>query len=351
MPLLELWGSNPEAIGQFTVEQVVAAAGDGNLKDGSPCSKELRSYLSEVLSDKLSNYVDRCLTSPFGKGGMVLQDLVNELGRRLDYKVSNGRYQGVQNAIGYDGIWTSPEGHSIIIEVKTTDAYRISLDNIVQYREKLLAATEVTSPCSILIIVGRQDTGELEAQVRGSKHAWDIRLISADALIKLVKLKEEAEDLETGRKIRSLLTPMEYTRLDKMIDVMFTAAKDVQSAADAELGKNESAEDVRDLVKPSKSTWQFTDSALLQAKRELIISALARRESASLIKKSRACTGMPAIQFERPARYLSNTRAAPPLDTGMPTIRNGTPFSSRASDPFSSLGEWISAAPSRCRST
>jgi len=116
----------------------------------------------------------------------VLQDLVNELGRRLDYKVTNGRYQGTSTQIGFDGIWTSPEGHTIVAEVKTTDTYRIALDSIAGYRQKLLAAKTFSEPSSILILVGRQDTGELEAQIRGSRHAWDIRLISVDALLKLV---------------------------------------------------------------------------------------------------------------------------------------------------------------------
>ena len=162
---------------------------------------------------------------------MVLQDLVNELGRRLEYSVSNGIYQGTVKATGFDGLWISPEGHTIIVEVKTTDAYRISLETIVGYRNKLSSSGQLVGPVSFLIVVGREDTGELEAQVRGSRHAWDIRLISADALIKLVQLKENTEDTETGLKIRSLLAPMEYTRLDKMIDVMFTAAKDVEGAA------------------------------------------------------------------------------------------------------------------------
>ncbi len=101
MPLLPLWSSNPTVIEQFTIEQIVAAAGDGILKDGSPCSQELQSYLSEVRSKKIGEYIDRCLTTHFTKGGMVLQDLVNELGRRLDYKVTNGRYQGTVSAIGF----------------------------------------------------------------------------------------------------------------------------------------------------------------------------------------------------------------------------------------------------------
>jgi hypothetical protein len=169
MPLLALWKSNQSAVSEFSVEQVVATAGDGVLKDDSLCSTELREYLAQIRAEKIASYIEHCLGSSFNKGGMVLQDLINELGRRLDYDVTNGRYQGIQSAIGFDGLWRSPEGHSIIAEVKTTDAYRISLDTIAQYRSKLLASGQVGQRSSILIVVGRQDTGELEAQVRGSR--------------------------------------------------------------------------------------------------------------------------------------------------------------------------------------
>jgi hypothetical protein len=293
MPLISLWSSNRAAIEEFSIEQVVTAAGDGNLRDGSLCSQELRAYLSEIPSAKLAEYIEHCLSKHFSKGGMVLQDLVNELGRRLDYKVTNGRYQGTSNAIGYDGIWGSPEGHMIVVEVKTTDAYRISLDTIAMYRDRLIGNGEVFSPSSILIVVGREDTGELEAQVRGSRHAWDIRLISADALIKVVQLKEDTDAPDTGRKIRSLLAPMEYTRLDQMIDVMFTTAKDVEIAAAVEAtAESEEPGETISLTKTSsatsKGTWEFTDAALLQEKRELIVDALNRREGVNLIKRSRA---------------------------------------------------------------
>jgi hypothetical protein len=177
--------------------------------------------------------------------------------------------------------------------VKTTDAYRISLNTIARYRDRLGANGEVFSPSSILIVVGREDTGELEAQVRGSPHAWDIRLISADALIKLVQLKEDADAPDTGRKMRSLLTPMEYTRLDQMIDVMFTTAKDVETAAAVETAvEGEEQSETASLVKMgseiSKGTWEFTDTALLQGKRGLIIDALNHREEVNLIKRTGA---------------------------------------------------------------
>ena len=283
MPLIAVWTSNPSAVGEFSIEQIVATAGDGNLKDDSDCSQELRAYLAQVSSRKLVDYAEHCLSLTFSKSGMVLQDLVNEFGRRLDYSVINGRYQGASNKIGFDGIWVSPEGHTMVVEVKTTDVYRISLGTIISYRDKLMANKQVNGKPSTLIIVGREDTGELEAQVRGSRHAWDIRLISADALAKLVQLKENAEGPETGRKIRSLLVPMEYTRLDEMVDVMFTAATDIEVAI-----VSDEQDEGADVNGKPKGIWQFTNSAVLDHKREDIIAALGRAVGTNLIKKSRA---------------------------------------------------------------
>ncbi len=227
---------------------------------------------------------------------MVLQDLVNEIGRRLEYQVTNGRYQGVPNAIGFDGLWRSPEGNDLVIEVKTTDAYRISLDTIATYRTKLLASQQISQGSSILIVVGRQDTGELEAQIRGSRHAWDVRLISAEALLKLLQVKENSNEAETGIKVRSLFAPVEYTRLDRMVDVVFTAATDVEVAPDAlqagaaEGQVKEGNTDTLDATSSSteKAPYQFTDGSLLQSKRLEIIEALGARENAHLLQKSRA---------------------------------------------------------------
>ncbi|MGE0034296.1 MAG: hypothetical protein AB7S93_01535 [Xanthobacteraceae bacterium] len=263
-------------------------AGDGVLKDNGPCAAELREYLTQADSSQLEKYIEHCLSTSFTKSGLVFQDLVNELGRRLDYKVLNGRYQGSQITVGFDGIWSSPEGHTIVAEVKTTDAYTVKLDTIATYRQKLLASKEVAQPSSILIVVGRQDTGELEAQIRGSRHAWDIRLISADALLKLVQLKENSDDPETGLKIRSLLTPMEFTRLDGLVDVMFTTATDVETGiVEAAIETIEASPDAPSAV-ATPSGWQFTDTTVLDSKRNDIILAMSNKVGSKLIKKSRA---------------------------------------------------------------
>lgn len=291
MPLISLWKSNPDAVSELSIEQIVATAGDGGLRDATTCSEELRTYLSDVTSQKLADYLDHCLTTPFKPNGMVLQDLVNEVGRRLDYEVTNGRYQGTSAHIGYDGLWRSPEGHDLVVEVKTTDAYRISLDTVATYRQRLIDSEQIRRVSSILIVVGRQDTGELEAQIRGSRHAWDVRLISAEALLKLLQVKENSEEPETGTKIRGLFAPVEYTRLDRMVDIVFTAATDVEVVPEVEVipnGQGSESQIQPPVRAPAKAPYQFTDSALLQSKRVQIITTLGAREGVHLLQKSRA---------------------------------------------------------------
>jgi hypothetical protein len=215
-----------------------------------------------------------------------LQDLVNELGRRLDYVVENGLYQGGSNKIGFDGLWAAPEGQ-VIVEVKTTDAYRINLDTIASYREQLINEGKVPKRSSVLLVVGRQDTGDLEAQVRGSIHAWSFRIISADALMKLVSMKENAE-LASVAKIHELLVPFEYTRLDKIIDIAFTVAEDASTVVDSEQAEVEVAvESLSEAEAGANKTQQHTPSAIITGVRAQIVTALSD-EYAPLVKKSRA---------------------------------------------------------------
>lgn len=134
------------------------------------------------------------------------------------------------------------------------------------------------------MVVGRSDTGDVEAQVRGSKHAWDIRLISADALVKLVNLKESTDEEETVSKIRGLLKPFEYTRLDNIIDVMFTTAKDVEAATEFERGLKDEMGDSN----PRGFSQEHTAPEVLSELRKRIVHAFGKQESSDLIAKGRA---------------------------------------------------------------
>jgi hypothetical protein len=61
-----------------------------------------------------------------------------------------------------------------------------------------------------------------------------MRLISVERLIKLVQIKEKSGDPSTVHQIRQLLQPIEYTKIDKIIDVIFTTAVDVEAQQQAE---------------------------------------------------------------------------------------------------------------------
>lgn len=227
MPLIDQWKSDPTQFKDKSIQQLLAWCGDGVLKDGNKTSSEFRDFLAHIPSEQLAQYGQQCLELKFPDGGIALQDIVNQIGKRLGFQIEYGRYRGVPSQIGFDGLWKAHDDTTILIEVKTSDAYRLSLDTAATYRRKLIQEKRLSEPkSSILYVVGRYDTGELEAQVRGSRHAWDIRLVSVDSLLNLLRIKEELEDQQTIDKIREVLTPREYTRVDGIVDLVFSATSE-----------------------------------------------------------------------------------------------------------------------------
>ena len=283
MPLIDIWKATKDSVLKMNLESIVRIAGDGNLKDGNETSIEFRQFLTEVESGKLSEYATYCLEHAFNNSGQVLQDVINEVGRRLGFSAENGRYQGVRNDIGYDGIW-SKGNESIVIEVKTTDAYTIKLDVIANYRDRLVEAGRVPADSPILLVIGRNDTESLEAQVRGSKHAWSMRIVGIDALIKLMEVNLTTSSKEVTEKIHAILKPIEYTRIDKIIDVIFTTAED----KDKELDYQESLEvDALDSKSTPKkgSTPQSTPKEIIEQKKQFSVNKLGEKFGKVLVKR------------------------------------------------------------------
>lgn len=228
MSLVDLWKASREQLATKHVQQLIAFAGDGQLLDGADATAEFREFLKNISSERLRRYARECLEEGFSDRGLVLQDVVNEIGRRLEYQVTNGRYRGSSGeAVGYDGLWRAPEGNQIVIEVKTSD-FRINLETVAHYRKQLISRGEIEEEeSSILFVVAHEDTGDLEAQIRGSRYAWDIRLISVRALLRLLSIREDLEDPASASQIRSILVPREYTRVDEIIDLVFSAKEDI----------------------------------------------------------------------------------------------------------------------------
>ena len=251
MALTDIWVASPNQLSDKLVKQVISFSGDGQLRDGAASSNEFRDFLTRVPSNFLVRYADECLRESFEGSGFALQDIINQVGKRLGFTVTYGRYRGTSAHIGFDGLWRFPDGHAVVVEVKTTDTYRIDLNSIANYRRALISQEECSEEqSSILIVVGRQDTGDLEAQIRGSRHAWDIRLISVDALLRLMTLKEEVEDPRIINKICAILIPREFTRVDSIIDIVFSAAEDVRKEEAFEEGEEEAEEERKHRFSP-----------------------------------------------------------------------------------------------------
>jgi hypothetical protein len=91
-----------------------------------------------------------------------------------------------------------------------------------------------------LIVIGdNADTSDLEAQIRGSRQAWDVRVISLDALFKLASLKLSTDEPDSARLIRNVLVPREYTKIDPLVDIVSFIAGDVSSEINQEPSEGE----------------------------------------------------------------------------------------------------------------
>jgi hypothetical protein len=72
--------------------------------------------------------------------------------------------------------------------------------------------------------------------------------LSTDSLLKLLSLKETLNDSKTIQQINELLKPKEYTRIDKLIELIFLTTKDLQlvEQADTEI------DDVEEILEEKK---------------------------------------------------------------------------------------------------
>lgn len=286
MSLIKIWNDNPASLKDKGVKQIIAFAGNGKLTDDGETSKEFRTFLATVPGEYLARYAEECLES-FNESGFALQDVINEIGRRLGFKVTNGRYRGHKGAIGNDGLWRMPDGMAIVVEVKTTDAYRIDLNTIAKYATDLSKQGICEKDQSILIVVGRSDTGDLEAQVRGSRYAWDMRLISVDALVRLMELKQSLDDPTTLHRIHQILLPREFTKLDEIVDLVFSTAEDAKAsevslAATAAVGSESDA--TQETKEPKLTPVSFNAE---------VAQRVAAAKGITLLKRTRASFSTP----------------------------------------------------------
>jgi hypothetical protein len=130
--------------------------------------------------------------------------------------VDFGRYRGRSAEDSPDGIWTAKDGHVLLIESKTSSSHRIELAKLADWRRRLAVERSLDDDqVSTLIVIAEEETEELEAQVRGSRSAWELRLLGVGALFKLLTVRESLDDDDIESQIQSVLVPQEFTRLNR----------------------------------------------------------------------------------------------------------------------------------------
>jgi hypothetical protein len=187
--------------------------------------------LQQASLDDLAVFLAEITANRMTRGGYILQDIVNELGGRLGFAVRHGRYQGVAGLAGYDGLWQA-DGQRLVVEVKSSDAFSIDLDLLARYARELdkEAASEPTVT-HVLVVVAREDKSAIVSQIRGSRHAWTMRVVSVASLLQLVRTAQRAIDEGTKQALRKVLHPIDGTHLDALVDLIRQIATDAERSA------------------------------------------------------------------------------------------------------------------------
>lgn len=153
----------------------------------------LRKNVHEV--GEIRDHIEQCLRTSGERYNRALQDLVNYVGEFLGFKVEFGRYRGVQNQIGFDGLWQSQFGLNLVIEVKTTETYAIKAATLVGYVDQLISEKRIPSWDAALglYVVGRPDPElrQLENTIVAEKRTHQLRVISVESLLSLAEIMSE----------------------------------------------------------------------------------------------------------------------------------------------------------------
>lgn len=184
----------------ITLKQVLELVGDLDDAQGEKTPRErFRRFLSQNLSSvgAVRDYVEECLRNSGEQYNRALQDLVNHLGRLMGFEVTFGRYKGVRGEIGFDGLWKSPSGLFIVVEVKTTDAYAIKTATLLGYIDQLISEQKIPDwdHALGLYVIGRDDAelNQLENSIIAEKRTHQLRVITVDKLLTLAELLADYE--------------------------------------------------------------------------------------------------------------------------------------------------------------
>ncbi len=208
----------------ITLKQILDLVGKLDDSPGEDPSRErFRRYLKDNVKDigSVRDYIEECLRSSGSQYNRALQDLINYLGNFLGFEVHYGRYQGVQGQIGYDGLWKSPTGVHIVVEVKTSETYSIKTSTLVGYIDQLISEQSIPGwkRALGLYAIGKPDEEirQLENAIIVENRTHQLRIISVQYLISLAEMMQVFD--VSHEDALSIIRPS-GPKVDQLVDIM-----------------------------------------------------------------------------------------------------------------------------------
>lgn len=195
----------------LALDQVLGLVGTLDDSPGENTPRErFRSFLRESVTSigTVRDYVELCAKNKGSQYDFALQDLINHTGTLIGFDVEFGRYKGVSNDIGHDGLWRR-DNFSIVVEVKTTDAFTIRTDTLLGYVNRLISASKVSDwdHTMGLYVFARPDAElkSLANSIIAERRTHELRIATVDTILSLAELVQDGHI--TPDEALSLLKP------------------------------------------------------------------------------------------------------------------------------------------------
>lgn len=198
----------------ISIAEILSLVGPLDDNPGTNNARErFRAFLAKNVTEvgELRDHIEECLRTSGDQFNKALQDLVNFIGQFLGFEVSFGRYRGVTNDIGFDGLWKSPTGLNIVVEVKTSDTYAIKTSTLIGYVDELISEKRISDWRSALglYVMGRPDPDikQLQNAIVVEHRMHQLRTISVESLLSLAEVSADYDI--THEDVLAILRPSE----------------------------------------------------------------------------------------------------------------------------------------------
>ena len=196
----------------------------GELEDGQESQQKFQHFIKQEKwgLEHFDAWLNESIKNKWHK---EFQDLIIALGRKLGFDIEFGCYKAIPGRVPFDGIWKTADGKHIIIEVKMGTWVSIDVSQLGEYLDRI-AKERGISKIQVygLYVVG--DEGEIKSladQVRGSKYAHDVRIISYGDLLVLAKMRKELSLAD--RQLARLLLPIDAVNVGELVQLINSLIK------------------------------------------------------------------------------------------------------------------------------